>query len=100
MGGGSPCHATPLGPRRSTWADHQPLVMTTLREEIQALPEAASLELVSFLENVGSMPRDVESQYSSWTGGPPIRIEAALCGWVHRGRLYIGSLLKKAPFGS
>ena len=92
MGGGSPCQANSslnlgrqgLGDIRS----HQPLVMIQLRDEIQSLPEASGLELVSFLENVGSMPREVESQYSSWMGGSPIRIDAALCGWVHRNRLY------------
>ena len=97
MGGGSPCQGNSslnlgrqgLGDIRS----QQPMVMIQLRDEIKALPEASSLELVSFLENVGSMPREVESQYSSWMGGTPVRIDASLCGWVHRNRLYwlIGS---------
>ena len=97
MGGGSPCQPnSSLNSGRQGLGDirsHQPLVMIQLRDEIKALPEASGLELVSFLENVGSMPRDVESQYSSWMGGSPIRIDAALCGWVHRNRLYwlIGS---------
>ena len=48
----------------------------------------ADRELVTFLENVGSMPRDVQTSYTAWLGGEPILIDAATCGWVQRRRLY------------
>ena len=40
----------------------------------------ATLEIVTFLENVASMPADVQNQYSAWMGFPPI-----LCGWAKVG---------------
>lgn len=44
--------------------------------------------LLSFLENVGSMPDEVERQYTEWLQCDPILIEAGYLGWVHRKRLY------------
>eukprot|EP00435_Cladocopium_sp_Y103_P050860 s71_g15.t1 len=92
MGGGSPCQGnTSLNLRRRGLSDPrscQPLELQRLREEFLALPEMQSCELVTFLENVGSMPASVRASYSSWLGGLPIQIDAASCGWVQRRRLY------------
>ena len=43
--------------------------------------------MVDFLENVASMPLEVQNQYSHWLGSEPIMIEDANCGWVQRKRL-------------
>ncbi len=75
---------------------HQPLVMIQLRDEIQSLPEASGLELVSFLENVGSMPREVESQYSSWMGGQSALMRHFVVGFIEI--VSTGLLVRKAPF--
>ena len=53
-----------------------------------ALPEAGHCEIITFLENVASMPQTVCDQYSAWLGTQPVLIDAAGCGWVHRRRLY------------
>ena len=105
MGGGSPCQGNSslnLGRRGIDDArSQQPLVMVKLRDDIRALPEAQSLELVSFLENVGSMPDSVETTYSDWMEGGPVLIDAAGCGWAHRRRLYwlVGSRGSVADLG-
>ena len=105
MGGGSPCQGNSslnLGRRGIDDArSQQPLVMVQLRDDIRALPEAQSLELVSFLENVGSMPDSVEATYSDWMEGRPVLIDAAGCGWAHRRRLYwlVGSRGSVADLG-
>ena len=92
LGGGSPCQGnSSLNKRRLGLADErscQPLVLVELRAEIEALPEAEGLEIVSLLENVQSMPQEVCSQYSSWLGGDPVAIRSGSCGWVVRNRLY------------
>ena len=92
MGGGSPCQGnSSLNMSRKGLEDprsRQPLELRRLRDEFLALPEMADRELVTFLENVGSMPRDVQASYTAWLGGDPILIDAATCGWVQRRRLY------------
>lgn len=92
MGGGSPCQGnTSLNLARRGLDDPrscQPLELCRLRDEFLALPEMADKELVTFLENVGSMPPAVRSSYNSWLGGEPILIDSATCGWVQRRRLY------------
>lgn len=92
MGGGSPCQGnTSLNLARRGLDDPrscQPLELCRLRDEFLALPEMADKELVTFLENVGSMPLTVQSSYSSWLGGEPILIDSSTCGWVQRRRLY------------
>ena len=105
MGGGSPCQGnSSLNLDRQGLQDErsqQPLIMVQLREDIRAVPEARSLEVVSFLENVASMPESVEVEYTSWMGGDPVLIEAASCGWAHRRRLYwlVGSRGSVASLG-
>ena len=92
MGGGSPCQGnSSLNMSRKGLEDprsRQPLELRRLRDEFLALPEMADRELVTFLANVGSMPRDVQASYTEWLGGEPILIDAATCGWVQRRRLY------------
>ena len=63
----------------------QPQEMVRIRAELY-LP-TGMVEVVSFLENVASMPRDVQTQYTQWMGFEPIIIDAASCGWVQRRRL-------------
>ena len=92
LGGGSPCQGnSSLNKRRLGLNDErscQPLLLVELRAEIEALPEAEGLEILSLLENVQSMPQEVCSQYSSWLGGDPVAIRSGSCGWVVRNRLY------------
>eukprot|EP00435_Cladocopium_sp_Y103_P039853 s1614_g10.t1 len=92
MGGGSPCQGnTSLNLGRKGLQDprsQQPLQLQRLRDEFLALPEMKGLELVTFLENVASMPAAVRREYSSWLGSEPVLIDAACCGWVQRRRLY------------
>ena len=64
----------------------QPAQLVRIRAELEELPECASLEIVSFLENIASMPKEVQQQYTSWMGAPPILVDAATCGWVQRRR--------------
>ena len=52
------------------------------------LPEMQGVELIVFLENVGSMPQPVRDSYNEWLQAEPIMIDAAACGWVRRHRLY------------
>ena len=92
MGGGSPCQGnSALNKQRKGLEDDrscQPELLAALRRELEDLPEAEGLEIVSFLENVQSMPADVRSQYSTWMGGDPVAICSGSCGWVTRNRLY------------
>ena len=73
LGGGSPCQGNSslnrsrrgLGDERSC----QPELLGKLRDDLLALPEVDELEVISFLENVHSMPAEVLPQYSRWMGG-------------------------------
>eukprot|EP00435_Cladocopium_sp_Y103_P048679 s223_g14.t1 len=91
LGGGSPCQGnSALNSGRKGLADvrsQQPQQLVRIRAELQALPECQNLEIVTFLENVASMPADVQAQYTAWVGFPPIVIDAGACGWVQRRRL-------------
>eukprot|EP00435_Cladocopium_sp_Y103_P010988 s1261_g2.t2 len=91
VGGGSPCQGnSALNSGRKGLADvrsQQPRQLVRIRAELQALPECQHLEIVTFLENVASMPADVPAQYTAWVGFPPIVIDAGACGWVQRRRL-------------
>ena len=85
VGGGSP------NKQRKGLEDprsRQPLELQRIVLELCALPEAKGLEIVTFLENVASMPCTVRDQYSAWLGCQPICMDAASCGWVHRRRLF------------
>ncbi len=92
LGGGSPCQGNSslnrsrrgLGDERSC----QPELLARLRDDLLSMPEVDELEVISFLENVHSMPADVLSQYSRWMGGDPVAINAGSCGWTTRNRLY------------
>ena len=92
LGGGSPCQGnSSLNRGRQGLNDprsQQPSQLRRLREEILALPEARTCEVITFLENVASMPQSVCEQYSTWLGAQPVLSDAAGCGWVHRRRLY------------
>lgn len=91
-GGGSPCQGnSALNSGRKGLQDErscEPIELFRLRAELEALPEAADLELVFLLENVASMPDDVSKQYSMWMHGEPVLSNAAACGWTQRKRLY------------
>lgn len=52
------------------------------------MPESSNLQIVTFLENVASMPDTVQSQYNDWLEASPVEADSATCGWVHRRRLY------------
>ena len=92
MGGGSPCQGnSSLNLGRQGLADprsQQPLELQRLRREFDELPEMVGVELVVFLENVGSMPPSVRQSYNAWLRAEPITVDAATCGWVRRKRLY------------
>ena len=92
MGGGSPCQANSslnvgrkgLGDLRSL----QPQLLARLVDDLSHEPLCADLEIVAFLENVHSMPKDVLAQYCKWMKSHPISVNAALCGWTQRLRLF------------
>ena len=92
IGGGSPCQGnSSLNKLRKGLDDSrslQPVELVRIRDEFRALPEAAECEIISFLENVGSMPSGVCKQYSEWMECSPVNIDASTCGWVSRNRLY------------
>ena len=92
LGGGSPCQGnSSLNLGRTGLEDprsQQPLELRRLFQEFDELPEMESVELVGLLENVASMPKTVQDEYSAWLGCEPALIEAASCGWVHRRRFY------------
>lgn len=92
VGGGSPCQGnSSLNKRRKGLDDprsQQPLLLKDLRDQLRALPECEEVEILSLLENVGSMPDSVQAQYSEWMESEPTLVDAATCGWVHRRRLY------------
>ena len=67
----------------------QPLELQRLRHEFSMLPEMQGVELIVFLENVGSMPQPVRDSYNEWLQAEPIMIDAAACGWV-RAIAFIG----------
>ena len=99
VGGGSPCQGNSSLNRHRRGLDdprsQQPLELQRIVQELRALPEAAGLEIVTFLENVASMPAAVRVQYSTWLGCRPICMDAASCGWVRRRRLFwLGSSTK------
>ena len=90
MGGGSPCQGnSALNSGRKGLSDarsQQPFVLRQLRHDIEKLPEAADIEILSLLENVASMQSDVLAQYNEWMNGPPVKVAAGQCGWVQRNR--------------
>ena len=92
LGGGSPCQGnSSLNKLRKGLDDTrslQPVELVRIRDEFRNLPEAAECEIISFLENVGSMPSGVCKQYSEWLECSPVNIDASTCGWVSRNRLY------------
>jgi len=92
IGGGSPCQGnSSLNTKRKGLDDlrsQQPLELQRIIHEFRALPEAAGMKIVAFLENVASMPAHVRDQYSTWLGCQPICMDAASCVWVRRRRLF------------
>ena len=100
VGGGSPCQGnSSLNKRRQGLADPrslQPEELCRIRDEFCELPECQDIPVLSFLENVGSMPSSVRAQYSKWLGCDPVHIDAITCGWVKRNRLF----WLKGPAGS
>ena len=92
MGGGSPCQGnSALNRRRKGLHDArslQPRELQRLVAEFEGLPECHDMEVVAFLENVASMPRQVQAAYAEWLGGPPVLLDASSCGWVARRRFF------------
>ena len=92
VGGGSPCQGnSSLNQDRLGLSDprsNQPLHLKRILSEFRELPECEGIDVVGFLENVGSMPPDVRAQYNEWLGSAPMMIEAGWCGWTKRHRLY------------
>ena len=92
MGGGSPCQGnSALNSARQGLSDPrslQPWHLHRLRKEFKDLPEMEGITLILLLENVASMPKQVQEQYDEWLQCSPILIEAGFFGWVHRKRLY------------
>ena len=92
LGGGSPCQGNSvLNAGRLGLADDrslQPQALQRLAQDIRSDPDFQDLEVITFLENVDSMPAEVRNAYSSWMGSNPVQVNAATCGWVQRRRLY------------
>lgn len=92
LGGGSPCQGNSLLNKDRLGLDDprscQPQELQRLRDELRALPETQTLDIVLFLENVASMPKSVRQQYDEWLECPPVLSDAVWCGWVHTKRLY------------
>eukprot|EP00435_Cladocopium_sp_Y103_P025373 s2946_g6.t1 len=92
IGGGSPCQGnSSLNTQRKGLDDprsHQPVELCRIRDEFQTMLAGTNIAVLTFLENVGSMPRNVRQQYTSWLGHEPVRVNAIHCGWVHRNRLF------------
>ena len=92
LGGGSPCQGnSSLNSNRQGLNDVrscQPQELVRIRDEFEALPEAQGIPILTFLENVASMPESVRKAYSSWLRTLPAVIEAGTMGWVHRRRLF------------
>ena len=92
LGGGSPCQGnSSLNSDRKGLEDPrscQPTELARIRAELEAEPLCADLEIISWLENVASMPAEVKQQYSTWMRSDPILINAGPCGWVQRRRLF------------
>ena len=97
-------HSAELGSKRlkdlKDTRSQEPLEIQRVEDELQQLPELLGIPVIRFLENVGSMPKNVEQTYTEWLGFPPVRIEAICCGWTHRNRLYwLGSSSKSIHAG-
>ncbi len=99
LGGGSPCQGnSALNRNRQGLGDERSLQPSELRRlisEFQQLPEMDGVDLILFLENVASMPKEVLQTYSQWLQSSPVLIDAALMGWVARKRLYWMASLRR-----
>ena len=80
MGGGSPSQGNSvLNSGRQGLSDArslQPWHLHRLRREFKELPEMEGITLILLLENVASMPKQVQEQYDEWLQCFPILIEA------------------------
>ena len=99
LGGGSPCQGnSALNKNRQGLLDARSLQPSELRRliyEFRQLPEMDGVDLILFLENVASMPKEVLRTYSQWLQASPVMIDAATMGWVARKRLYwMASLMR------
>ena len=92
LGGGSPCQGNSALNRRRRGLDdtrsQQPLELQRLVSEFEQLPACQGMEIVAFLENVASMPKQVQQAYETWLAGPPILLDGGSCGWVSRRRFF------------
>ena len=92
VGGGSPCQGnSALNMRRQGLRDprsQQQFLLQQLVSSLRQRPACKGLEIITFLENVANAPSDVVSTYSRWLQGPPVRMNAACCGWCRRDRLF------------
>ncbi len=93
VGGGSPCQGnTSLNRSRQGLGDvrsQQPNELVRIRDELKSAYPATPV--LTFLENVASMPQQVKKEYDRLMGVRPIFVNAAIFGWVDRKRLFWAS---------
>ena len=92
VGGGSPCQGNSwLNASRKGWDDPRTklaLEIVRIADEIRALPECGETPVLHWLEMVGSAPGDVVTKYTKALRSPPLLIDAAKFGLVHRRRFF------------
>jgi hypothetical protein len=95
IGGGAPCQGnSSQNQQRRGWGDlrsRQPLELSRILEELQPLSVEYSIAVLRYLENVASMPKDVEAIYSKIMGCSPVLFDASRTGWVARLRFLWGA---------
>ena len=94
VGGGCPCQGnSALNLDRQGWQDPRTRQASHVARIVNDLQRTFGLPVLSFLENVASMPPEVRDRYSSIIKGDALEFSAADCGWVSRNRLFWGSSL-------
>ena len=89
IGGGSPCQANiALNKGRNGLKDPRSLQPTELMRLKAEFEELTEVPVLTWLENVASMPAATEAYYRELTGAQPLLIQAGKFGWVQRKRLF------------